>query len=156
MAFLQLLLALASLTTTPRPSLHLKSGTKFFKIAACFDLHFGEDEHSFGPAQDIGSAQLMHHVLDTEDPDCVVLNGDLITGENTFASNSTKYVDVVVKPLVDRGYSWASTYGNHDSNYNLSREGILREEQNYAGSYTQHGPLGTDGVTNYMLPIYPP
>ena len=59
-----------------------------------------------------------------------------------------------MKPLVNRGYSWASTYGNHDSKYNLSREDILREEQKYTGAYTQHGPPGTDGVSNYMLPIY--
>lgn len=30
----------------------------------------------------------------------------------------------------------------------------MREEQKYSGSYTQHGPPGTDGVTNYVLPLY--
>ncbi len=51
----------------------------------------------------------MNLVLDAETPDFVVLNGDLITGENTLAFNSTKYLDEIVKPLVKGGYRWAST-----------------------------------------------
>ena len=97
----------------------------------------------------------MRQVLSQEQPNFVVLNGDLITGENTFAFNSTGYVDEIVAPLVQGGYSWASTYGNHDSKYNLSREALYAEEKKYASAYTQHGPAGTDGVTNYVLPVFP-
>lgn len=63
-------------------------------------------------------------------------------------------MDVIVEPLVKRGYRWASTYGNHDSKYNLTREGILREEQKYPNAYTRHGPPGTDGVSNYVIPLF--
>jgi hypothetical protein len=126
-----------------------------FHIAAFSDLHYGENESSFGIPADIHSAALMRQVLDQEKPDLVVLNGDLITGENTFAFNSTNYVDEIVAPLVQGGYSWASTYGNHDSKYNLSREALYTEEKKYANAYTQHGPDGTDGVTNYVLPVFP-
>ncbi len=62
---------------------------------------------------------MINNVLETESPDLVVLNGDLITGENAFLENSTVYIDKIVGPLVDRGLTWASTYGNHDSAYNL-------------------------------------
>ena len=51
----------------------------------------------------------MNTVLDVESPQLVVLNGDLITGENTYLANSTHYVDEIVQPLVQRGLSWAST-----------------------------------------------
>ena len=81
-------------------------------------------------------------------------DGDLITGENTFLTNSTKYLDVVVKPLAEHNIRWASTYGNHDSQYNLSREALFREEDKYSLSYTQHSPAGIPGVTNYYLPLY--
>jgi hypothetical protein len=81
-------------------------------------------------------------------------DGDLITGENTFLTNSTKYLDVVVKPLVERNMKWASTYGNHDSQYNLSRPALFAEESKYTLSYTQHAP-STSGITNYYLPLYP-
>lgn len=83
-------------------------------------------------------------------------DGDLITGENTFLENATKYVDVLVAPLLQHNISWASTYGNHDSQFNLSRELIFKEETKYAQSYTQHAPASVAGVTNYYLPIYPP
>ena len=126
-----------------------------FKISVFSDLHYGENESTFGIPADMNSAALMRQVLSQEQPDFVVLNGDLITGENTFAFNSTGYVDEIAAPLVQGEYSWASTYGNHDSKYNLSREALYAEEKKYAGAYTQHGPAGTDGVTNYVLPIFP-
>lgn len=50
---------------------------------------------------------------------------------------------------------WASTYGNHDSKFNLSRERSFEKEREYELSYTKHGPLDLMGVTNYYLPIYP-
>ena len=127
-----------------------------FQIAVFSDLHYGENESTFGPPADLNSAALMRQVLAQEQPDFIILNGDLITGENTFAFNSTGYVDEIVTPLVQGGYSWASTYGNHDSKYNLSREALYAEEKKYANAYTQHGPAGTDGVTNYLLPVFPP
>ena len=126
-----------------------------FKISVFSDLHYGENESTFGIPADKNSAALMRQVLSQEQPDFVILNGDLITGENTFAFNSTGYVDQIVAPLVEGGYSWASTYGNHDSKYNLSREALYAEEKRYVGAYTEHGPAGTDGVTNYVLPVFP-
>lgn len=126
-----------------------------FHISVFSDLHYGENESTFGIPADMNSAALMRQVLSQEQPDFVVLNGDLITGENTFAFNSTGYVDEIVAPLVQGDYSWASTYGNHDSKYNLSREALYAEEKKYASAYTQHGPAGTDGVTNYVLPVFP-
>lgn len=152
-------LLLWALTSLPalinaKPQLHL-NGLKF-KLAVFSDLHFGENEESFGIAQDVNSTQLMQYVLDLEKPDFAVLNGDLITGENTFAKNSSKYVDKIVKPLVDREIPWASTYGNHDTSPTLSRQSILKEEQKYDLALTQGGPPDkTDGISNYQLEIYP-
>ena len=147
------LLVLSSVVVT-KADLNL-AGDNSFKISVFSDLHYGENESTFGIPADMNSAALMRQVLSQEQPEFVILNGDLITGENTFAFNSTGYVDEIVAPLVQGDYSWASTYGNHDSKYNLSREALYAEEKKYAGAYTQHGPAGTDGVTNYVLPIFP-
>ena len=49
---------------------------------------------------------------------------------------------------------WASTYGNHDSQYNLSRPALFAEESKYRLSYTQYAS-NRAGITNYYLPIYP-
>jgi hypothetical protein len=98
----------------------------------------------------------MNQVLDAEAPGLVVLNGDLITGENTFLENSTDYVDQIVAPIVARELNFASTYGNHDSAYNLSRENILAREHTYPGARTKQMVFGREaGVSNYYLPVYP-
>jgi len=97
----------------------------------------------------------MNTVLDNECPQLVVLNGDLITGENTFLQNSTDYVDEIVAPLVQRRLLWASTYGNHDNDYNLSTKNILAREHRYPYSLTNSMVQGKlAGVSNYYLPIY--
>ena len=147
-------LLLFSSTLPCKADLHLADDNTF-TISIFSDLHYGENESTFGIPADKNSAALMRQVLSQERPDFVILNGDLITGENTFAFNSTGYLDQIVAPLVEGGYSWASTYGNHDSKYNLSREALYAEEKKYTGAYTQHGPAGTDGVTNYVVPVFP-
>lgn len=148
------ILILLSFVRVGKAGLHL-SDDSIFHISIFSDLHYGENESTFGIPADRKSAALMRQVLSQENPDLVVLNGDLITGENTFAFNSTNYVGQIVAPLVEGGYNWASTYGNHDSKHNLSREALYAEEKKYANALTQHGPAGTDGVTNYVLSIFP-
>lgn len=98
---------------------------------------------------------VINRVLNAESPDLVVLNGDLITGDNAFLENSTVYIDEIVAPLVDRGLTWASTYSNHDSAYNLSREAILAREHRWANSRTKQMVFGREaGVSNYYLPVH--
>jgi hypothetical protein len=55
---------------------------------------------------------------------------------------------------VKHNVRWSSTYGNHDSQFNLSREALFKEEYKYFLSYTQHSPVGIPGITNYYLPLY--
>lgn len=128
-----------------------------FQISIFQDLHFGENAwDSWGPQQDINTVKVINQVLDNESPEIVVLNGDLITGENTFRENSTTYLDQIVGPLVKRNLTWASTYGNHDSDYNITREGILARETQWPNSRTTSMVPGPNaGVTNYYLPVYP-
>lgn len=97
----------------------------------------------------------METVLAAESRQLVVLNGDLITGENAFLENSTEYIDMMVEPLVRRNIPWASTYGNHDSNFNLSRERILQREHRYPQAMTARMVWDRNaGVSNYYLPVH--
>lgn len=97
---------------SPWPALQFtEDGT--FQVAIFEDLHFGEAEDTdWGPRQDVNTLQVMRTVLGSEAPQLVVLNGDLITGENTLRENSTDYVDEIVAPIVEAGLPWASTYGS--------------------------------------------
>ena len=128
-----------------------------FQLSIFEDLHFGENAwDTWGPQQDINSVIVMNEVLNAESQQLVVLNGDLITGENAYLENSTVYIDQIVGPLVERGLTWASTYGNHDSQYNLSRHDILAHERRYQNARTSQMVFGNEsGVSNYYLPVYP-
>jgi len=97
----------------------------------------------------------MNRVLESESQQLIVLNGDLITGDDTFLENSTHYMDQIVEPLVSRGLSWASTYGNHDGQNNLSGTDLLARERQWPNSRTTQMVFGDDvGTTNYYLPVY--
>ncbi|TRX88030.1 hypothetical protein FHL15_011085 [Xylaria flabelliformis] len=127
-----------------------------FQVAIFEDLHFGENAwDQWGPQQDINSVKVINEILDKESPGLVVLNGDLITGENGFLENSTVYVDQIVNPLVTRNLSWASTYGNHDYDLNISGAAILERERRWKNSRTSRMVWAPDaGVSNYYLPVY--
>ncbi|KAG1722224.1 Metallo-dependent phosphatase-like protein [Suillus paluster] len=133
------------------------SGT--FKLTVFSDLHYGENPwDDWGPKQDVNSARLMKTVLSDEKPDYVVLNGDLITGENTFRENSTTLIDAIVAPLNEAKIPFSSTYGNHDNQRNITHlEEIQREQHVSSLSYTRTAPSGIGGrggEGTYWVPIY--
>ncbi|CAI6334048.1 unnamed protein product [Periconia digitata] len=127
-----------------------------FQISIFEDLHFGENAwDSWGPQQDINSVKVINQVLEKESPNLVVLNGDLITGDNGFLENSTVYIEQIVGPFVKRDLPWASTYGNHDHQYNLSAEHLLAHEQRWPNALTKKMVDSPDaGTSNYYLPVY--
>ncbi|KAF9242310.1 Metallo-dependent phosphatase-like protein [Melanogaster broomeanus] len=108
--------------------------------------------------QDINTTALMNALLDLERPDYVVINGDLITGENTFRENSTSLIDTIVRPLNAAKVPFSSTSGNHDTQINITRvEEIVREISISPLSYTRLSPPGVGGVGgpgNYWVPVY--
>lgn len=146
----------------PQPSrpqsdfLHLKpDGT--FQIGIFTDMHLGEDQHTtWGPDQDTRTTQVMTSILSQEDMDLAVLNGDLVTGYNLFRHNATAYIDRVLAPLVAAGTPFASAYGNHDNEFNITHEQIYEREGLYSLSRTRRMVAGSNdeiGI-NYYLPVY--
>ncbi|RDI87533.1 Eukaryotic translation initiation factor 6 [Venturia inaequalis] len=145
---------------TSSPLRYEKDGT--FKLSIFEDLHFGEGQNNppevvWGPRYDRKTITVLNTLLDVEKPNLVVLNGDLITGENTYLHNSTTYLDQVVGPLVQRQIPWAATYGNHDREYNLSPTKLLMREKKLYPNLSLTKSMVSDpdaGTTNYVLPIY--
>ncbi|EPQ53523.1 Metallo-dependent phosphatase [Gloeophyllum trabeum ATCC 11539] len=130
-----------------------------FKLTVFSDLHYGENPwDAWGPQQDVNSTVLMKLVLASEQPDYVVLNGDLITGENTFRENSTHLIDEIVAPLNAVKIPFSSTHGNHDNEPNITHyEEIIREQEVAPLSYTRLAPPGVGGYGgpgNYWVPVY--
>ncbi|KAH9939180.1 Metallo-dependent phosphatase [Amylocystis lapponica] len=152
----QVFLGLDPYPTKPRVTFR-SDGT--FKITVFCDLHYGENPwDAWGPQQDVNSTELMEIVLADEKPDYVVLNGDLITGENTFKQNSTTLIDEIVKPLNAVKIPFSSTHGNHDNEPNITHlEEIIREQLVAPLSYTRIAPPGVggeDGPGTYWVPVY--
>jgi len=139
----------------PATPLHFNADDTF-QISIFEDQHFGENAwDSWGPQQDINSVKVINKVLDKESPGLVVLNGDLITGDNAFIENATVYIEQIVAPLLERNLPWASAYGNHDHQYNLSTDDLLAHEQEWPNSRTQKMVTGPNaGTSNYYLPVY--
>ncbi|KAF5354531.1 hypothetical protein D9758_011240 [Tetrapyrgos nigripes] len=133
-----------------------------FKITVFSDQHFGENPwDSWGPEHDAASVNLMKTVLADEKPDYVVLNGDLITGENTFKENATTIIDQIVAPLNDLKIPFSTTQGNHDNQNNITHLDEIKREQSVAPlSYTRTAPPGIGGDDQhgpgtYWVPVYP-
>ncbi|KIP09789.1 hypothetical protein PHLGIDRAFT_126087 [Phlebiopsis gigantea 11061_1 CR5-6] len=134
-----------------------------FKITVFSDLHYGENAwDAWGPQQDVNSTRLMNTVLSTEKPDFVFLNGDLITGENTFRENSTVYINEIIAPLNQMKIPFCSTQGNHDNEPNITHLEEIQRELKYAPlSYTRIAPAsisggsgGKYGPGTYWVPVY--
>lgn len=84
-----------------------------------------------------------------------VINGDTIS-RNNLMPNSTKYLDQAVKPLLDRGLTWASLYGNHEPNNKRNVQDVFNREKQWSSSRTRSmvpDPQSV-GITNYYLPVY--
>ncbi|KAJ7196231.1 Metallo-dependent phosphatase-like protein [Mycena pura] len=129
-----------------------------FKVVSFSDMHFGEGEDvTWGPQQDVNTSIAHAAILEHEKPNYVVFNGDLITGENVFAFNATKYLDQVFAPTVARKIPFSSTHGNHDNTLAINHQIEIEYEQaHYAAlSYTRAdvGPKPY-GCGNYWVPVY--
>lgn len=108
---LALLLARLAAATSFAPLRFTSAGT--FQLSVFEDLHFGEGEDTtWGPSHDNLSVVVLDSILAVETPQLVVLNGDLITGENTHRENASVNFDRIAGPLVAKGVPWASTYGS--------------------------------------------
>ncbi|KAB8076415.1 Metallophosphoesterase [Aspergillus leporis] len=130
-----------------------------FQITVFTDLHFGENENKVeGPKKDAKTTKVMSDVLEREHSQLVVLNGDLISGDATHPHNASLYLDQVVAPIIEKDLPWASTYGNHECQYDFKPTELFQWEKRYKNSLTQN-MISTDdsskpGVTNYYLPVY--
>lgn len=87
-------------------------GLRFGKDGTFTIVQFNDtqdDEHI-----DRRTIELMESVLDSVEPDLVIMNGDNITGgcENALAMKQA--MNNIVLPMEDRKIPWAITFGNHD------------------------------------------
>ena len=113
-----------------------------FKIVQFTDIHWVPDN----PASE-EAAERMNEVLEAEHPDFVIYTGDVV-----FAKPASKAYQRALEPVLSRQLPFAVTLGNHDDEFDLTRQEIYALLKEMPGNLT--GTVeGLSGVTNFILPI---
>ena len=102
----------ASATVPTKQNAPGKAKLKFGKNGKFKIVQFNDTQD--GPRTDKRTIELMDQVLDTEAPDFVLINGDVIDGQPKTDIEVKQAINNVVMPMETRKISWALTFGNHD------------------------------------------
>ena len=113
-----------------------------FKIVQFTDTHFIYQNKK----SDI-TLERMAEVLDAEKPDLVIHTGDTIFGKPAKES-----LETILNLISQRNIPFAIAWGNHDAEFGLTREELLKIAQSIPHNLTCTEP-GISGVSNYILSI---
>ena len=101
--------------------------------------------------------ELMEKVLDSEKPDFVVINGDILASGPDTPLETKQAINNVAQPMEQRGIKWAITYGNHDEdstpNSGLDEADMLKIYMSYKHNMNEPSVKGLTGTGNMNLLI---
>lgn len=121
-----------------------------FKIIQFNDTQ--DDEHI-----DRRTVELMEKVLDAEQPDLVILNGDNITWGCDTELAMKQAMNNIAQPMEQRGIPWAVTFGNHDEDSTpssgMDEEAMLQFYMAYPHNVNLPSERGITGTGNSNLLI---
>lgn len=119
---------------------------KTFTIVQFTDIHW----HN-GEPEDKNTQELMEMAVDQVRPDLVALTGDILSGGNCKDPRASLLQAVAVSE--ERKIPWAFTFGNHDSEGSVLREGLMEVMASCAMNLSEPGPEDISGMSNYVLRI---
>jgi hypothetical protein len=114
-----------------------------FKIVQFTDIHF-----QYNSFRSDSALILMKRVIEREDPDLVLLTGDIVCSKNTRMAWIS-----LSKILIDAKVPWAVTLGNHDIEYEMTGAQIMKTISDLPYNLTINGPEGISGNGNYIINI---
>ena len=118
-----------------------------FKIVQFADIHWVD-----GDPNDRNTVQLMSTILDSENPDLVVLTGDVLAGES--CKNAPRALRDCAQPMIERQINWAMVLGNHDDEGSSGRHELMNTLQSLPFCLSRPGPQEITGVGNFYLPVF--
>lgn len=120
-----------------------------FRVLVLSDLHMtfeGPDEEMQG---------FIKELIDREDPDLVILNGDNITDERLTDSDSLRAcLEKAVAYIEEQSIPWMHVYGNHDEDYGYFRGNQQEVYESFDMCISKRGDDNAHGVGNYVIPVY--
>ena len=120
-----------------------------FRVLVLSDLHLtfeGPDEEMQG---------FIKELIDREDPDLVILNGDNITDERLADSDSLRAcLEKAVAYIEEQSIPWMHVYGNHDEDYGYFRGNQQEVYESFDMCISKRGDDNAHGVGNYVIPVY--
>ncbi len=116
-----------------------KKGT--FKIVQFTDLHF-----DLRTEKHLQTLETMRAVLKKEQPDFVILTGDLIWSEPAKIT-----LLELTKPVVEAEVPWTVAFGNHDVEFDMTKEAIWKLFKTLPHFVGEVGKVS--GVGNNVFPI---
>lgn len=113
-----------------------------FKIVQFSDCHY-----KWGKKQSNKAVECIIDIVDREDPDLVIFTGDQV-----YADGVANALNALTQPLVERGIAFASIFGNHDVQFDMTRPEMYDLMQNR--EYSVMPTRGDVDSPDYVLPIY--
>ncbi len=125
------------------------NSNKQFKIVQFTDTHF-----YIGGEKSEEVLQNIEYIMNAEQPDLVILTGDIVTGSGDHWP-TIKSWEIITDKLAEYKTPYAVTFGNHDDEAQVSRKELL----NYLSKrpyciISDEGGADVKGIGNYMLPVY--
>ncbi|VUC24891.1 unnamed protein product [Clonostachys rosea] len=121
----------------------------------CKDAIDAHGNHLPESVADPLTMEFIGEILDIEQPDLVILNGDQLHHD---IADSQSALFKVASPMIHRQIPYAFVFGNHDSEgtHALSRAAQMSLYQNLPYSICFPGPEDVEGVGNYFIEILSP
>ncbi len=121
-----------------------------FTIVQFTDLHFGD---GMDGADEVNgkTAALMQRVIDAEQPDLIVLTGDMIWA-NGVEDPKAAYRKAI-STVANGSIPWTAVLGNHDVEGTAAKEELMQIQQESLSCLSESGPEHINGVGNFVLTV---
>lgn len=134
-----------------RPALRCSSDG-LFRVLAISDLHYG-------PARDPQGIALTERLIDTEQPNLVVVNGDCLSGKECRDEAGLRTaIGNVAAAIEARRVPWAITFGNHDQEHEpatgIGKDAVLAMYAAYPHNLNGGAAGGLTGAGNKHILIW--
>lgn len=134
----------ADYSTTAKALSFNKDGK--FNIMHVTDTHLADDNVD-------ASTWLIAQACDRENPDLVVVTGDIVDNDDD-AAKTKRWIDALMSVFQERDIPVAVTFGNHDSERGaMSREELMAYYNSYSCSISLDDGPSLSGCGTYNIPV---